>query len=164
MITFAIARATSFAVTVPVRQLALHLGMLGRPGPRKVHNTPMPLLGGLGIYCGAVLAIMLSMDGQPRGQIFSILAAATLLLIVGTLDDRGLLHHQVKLFVAMPLAALILLASGVHADVFAILWPGRAGIAADAALTIFLVTGITASFSIFDYMDGLCAGVAAIAA
>ena len=68
MITFAIALATSFTVTVPVRQLALHLGMLDRPGPRKVHNTPMPLLGGLGIYCGAVLAIMLSMDGQPRGS------------------------------------------------------------------------------------------------
>ena len=96
MITFAIALATSFTATVPVRQLALHLGMLDRPGPRKVHNTPMPLLGGLGIYCGAVLAIVLSMDGQPRGQIFSILAAATLLLIVGTLDDRGLLHHQVE--------------------------------------------------------------------
>ena len=167
MITFAIALATSFTVTVPVRQLALHLGMLDRPGPRKVHNTPMPLLGGLGIYCGAVLAIMLSLDGQPRGQILSILAAATLLLIVGTLDDRGLLHHQVKLFVAMPLAALTLLATGVRVHVFSAIlvsgWASGWGPGLDAGLTLFWLVGVTAAFSILDHMDGLTSGIAAIA-
>ena len=163
MITFAIALATSFAVTVPVRQLALHLGMLDRPGPRKVHNTPMPLLGGLGIYCGAVLAIMLSLDGQPRGQILSILAAATLLLIVGTLDDRGLLHHQVKLFVAMPLAALTLLATGVRVHVFSAILVSGWGPGLDAGLTLFWLVGVTAAFSILDHMDGLTSGIAAIA-
>ena len=167
MITFAIALATSFTVTVPVRQLALHLGMLDQPGPRKVHNTPMPLLGGLGIYCGAVLAIVLSMDGQPRGQIFSILAAATLLLIVGTLDDRGLLHHQIKLLVAMPLAALTLLATGVRVHVFSAIlvsgWASGWGPGLDAGLTLFWLVGVTAAFSILDHMDGLTSGIAAIA-
>jgi UDP-GlcNAc:undecaprenyl-phosphate/decaprenyl-phosphate GlcNAc-1-phosphate transferase len=42
-------------------------------------------------------------------------------------------------------------------------WPGTIGIWADTALTLVWVVGITASFSIFDHMDGLCAGVAAIA-
>src|SRR2546423_13059226 len=63
----------------------------------------------------------------------------------------------------MPIAAGILLASGVHAQVFEFLIPGHAGYLADAALTIFWVVGITASFSILDHMDGLCAGVAAMA-
>jgi len=85
-------------------------------------------------------------------------------ILVGTLDDRGMLHHQIKLFVGMPFAGLILLASDIHAQVFSIFLPGRAGFLGDAALTVFWVTGITASFSILDYMDGLCAGVAAIAA
>jgi UDP-GlcNAc:undecaprenyl-phosphate GlcNAc-1-phosphate transferase len=40
---------------------------------------------------------------------------------------------------------------------------GRAGYALDAVLTVFWVVGITASFSILDHMDGLCAGVAAMA-
>src|SRR3989449_10085043 len=163
MITFAIALATSFTVTAPVRQLAIRLEMLDWPGPRKVHNTPMPLLGGLGIYCGAVLAIVLSMDGQPRGQIFSILAAATLLLIVGTLDDRGLLHHQIKLFVAMPLAALTLLATGVRVHVFSAIFASGWGPALDAGLTLFWLVGVTAAFSILDHMDGLTSGIAAIA-
>ena len=167
MITFAIALATSFTATVPVRQLAIRLDMLDWPGPRKVHSAPIPLLGGLGIYCGAVLAIVLSMDGQPRGQIFSILAAATLLLIVGTLDDRGLLHHQVKLFVAMPLAALTLLATGVRVHVFSAIlvsdWVGGWGPGLDAGLTLFWLVGVTAAFSILDHMDGLTSGIAAIA-
>src|SRR6202051_2508698 len=79
------------------------------------------------------------------------------------LDDRGLLHHQIKLFGAMPAAAVILLASGIRAQVFSNIWPGTPGIWADTALTLVWVVGITASFSILDHMDGLCAGVAAMA-
>src|SRR6202035_710499 len=82
---------------------------------------------------------------------------------VGFLDDRGWLHHQIKLFVGMPVAAGILLASGVHTHVFEVFFSGHWGYLLDAALTIFWVIGITASFSIFDHMDGLCAGVAAVA-
>ena len=63
----------------------------------------------------------------------------------------------------MPAAAVILLASGIRAQVFSYIWPGIAGIWADTALTIVWVVGITASFSILDHMDGLCAGVAAMA-
>jgi UDP-GlcNAc:undecaprenyl-phosphate GlcNAc-1-phosphate transferase len=79
------------------------------------------------------------------------------------MDDRGWLHHQVKLFLAMPLAAAILLASGVRANVFSVLLGGSTGFWMDVVLTVLWVVGITASFSILDHMDGLCAGVAAMA-
>jgi UDP-GlcNAc:undecaprenyl-phosphate GlcNAc-1-phosphate transferase len=88
---------------------------------------------------------------------------ATLVAAVGFMDDRGWLHHQVKLFIGMPLAAVMLLASGVHTNVFATLVGGSTGYWLDAALTIVWVVGITASFSILDHMDGLCAGVSAMA-
>jgi UDP-GlcNAc:undecaprenyl-phosphate GlcNAc-1-phosphate transferase len=58
---------------------------------------------------------------------------------------------------------VILFASGVHANVFSVLVGGAAGHWLDGALTILWVVGITASFSILDHMDGLCAGVAAMA-
>jgi len=61
------------------------------------------------------------------------------------------------------LAAVILLASGIHAQVFSTLILGNVGHWLDFALTIVWVVGITASFSILDHMDGLCAGVAAMA-
>jgi UDP-GlcNAc:undecaprenyl-phosphate GlcNAc-1-phosphate transferase len=163
LIAFAVGLIASMGLTVPVRQLALRVGMVDHPGPRKVHVQPMPLLGGLAIYLGVLVALLVSMDGPALRQVIAIYAGATLVAVVGILDDRGLLHHQIKLFGAMPAAAVILLASGIRAQVFENIWQGAPGVWADTALTLVWVVGITASFSILDHMDGLCAGVAAMA-
>jgi UDP-GlcNAc:undecaprenyl-phosphate GlcNAc-1-phosphate transferase len=138
--------------------------MVDHPGPRKVHGAPMPLLGGLAIYSAVMLSSVFAWQGTTRAEILAILGGATLLAFVGILDDRGLLHHQIKLFVGMPVAALILVASGIRVHVFSTLLPGARGIVLDDALTVFWVVGITAAFSILDHMDGLDAGVAAVAA
>jgi UDP-GlcNAc:undecaprenyl-phosphate/decaprenyl-phosphate GlcNAc-1-phosphate transferase len=163
LLAFLIALSASLVLTVPVRALAIRVGMVDLPGPRKVHLKPIPLLGGLAMYGGVMLAILIAFDGAARAQSFGIVTGATLVAIVGFLDDRGWLHHQIKLFAGMPLAAVILLASGIHAQVFSVLLRGRSGQWLDGALTILWVVGITASFSILDHMDGLCAGVAAMA-
>jgi UDP-GlcNAc:undecaprenyl-phosphate GlcNAc-1-phosphate transferase len=164
LMAFGIALIASLGLTVPIRRLALRIGMVDQPNPRKVHRTPMPLLGGLAIYAGFVLAILFSTSSQVRSQIVGILAGATLLAAIGFLDDRGWLHPQIKLFVGMPFAAVLLLASGIRAGVVSYWLPSTTGHLLDAALTIFWVVGITAAFSILDHMDGLCAGIAAIAA
>ncbi|HEY6903153.1 MAG TPA: MraY family glycosyltransferase [Candidatus Acidoferrales bacterium] len=164
LIAFAIALVGSLCLTAPVRRFALQYGMVDYPGPRKVHLRPVPLFGGIAIYLGFVLAILLTLHGVPQQQTTSILAGATLLAVVGGMDDGRLLHHQVKLFVGMPAAALFLLASGIRADIFAHFIPGIGGVILDGCLTVFWVVGITASFSILDHMDGLCAGIAVVGA
>jgi UDP-GlcNAc:undecaprenyl-phosphate GlcNAc-1-phosphate transferase len=163
LLAFFIALAASLTLTVPVRALALRVGMVDLPGPRKVHLQPIPLLGGVAMYAAVVLAILFAFHGPAREQIVGILAGATLVAAVGIMDDRGILHHQVKLFLAMPMAAAILLFTGIHAQVFSVVLGGRTGDVLDAALTVVWVVGITASFSILDHMDGLCAGIAAMA-
>lgn len=163
LLAFFIALLASMMLTIPVRTFALRLGMVDLPGPRKVHLQPIPLLGGLAMYGGVMLAIVFAFDGSAREQSFGIVTGATLVAIVGFLDDRGWLHHQIKLFIGMPVAGCVLLATGVHAQAFELFIPGRLGYTLDAALTIFWVIAITASFSILDHMDGLCAGVAATA-
>jgi UDP-GlcNAc:undecaprenyl-phosphate/decaprenyl-phosphate GlcNAc-1-phosphate transferase len=163
LFAFFVALIASLMLVVPVRALALRVGMVDLPGPRKVHLSPMPLLGGLAIYGAVMIAVLLAFDGSARAQIEGIVVGASLIAAVGILDDRGWLHHQVKLFIGMPLAALVLLYSGIHAQVFSVLIRGRSGYALDAVLTILWVVGITASFSILDHMDGLCAGIAAVA-
>ena len=164
LFTFGIALLASLALTVPIRHLALRYGMVDHPGPRKVHVNPIPLLGGIAIYLGFVLAVLLTLHAAAQQQIFGILAGATLLAIVGFLDDGGLLHHQVKLFIGMPVAALFLVASGIRVQLFSQFVSGAAGAVVDVFFTIFWVMGVTAAFSILDHMDGLCAGIAAIAA
>ncbi|HVA71853.1 MAG TPA: MraY family glycosyltransferase [Candidatus Limnocylindrales bacterium] len=163
-IAFSIALLASLILTAPVRQFALRIGMVDQPSTRKVHVTPVPLLGGVAIYAAFVLAVVLTIRDGARAEVLAILAGATLLAITGILDDTGKLHHQIKLFISMPLAACILLAFGIHAQVFADFLSGRLGAILDIALTLFWVVGITAAFSILDHLDGLCAGVAAVAA
>jgi UDP-GlcNAc:undecaprenyl-phosphate GlcNAc-1-phosphate transferase len=163
VLAFVISLFASLVLIIPVRALALRVGMVDLPGPRKVHAQPIPLLGGLAMYGAIMLAILFAFDGPARAQSAGIVTGATLVAAVGFLDDRGWLHHQIKLFIAMPVAAGILLASGIHAQVFELLLKGHIGYLLDAALTVVWVVGITASFSILDHMDGLCAGIAAMA-
>src|ERR1700688_659050 len=163
LLAFLIASSASLLLTVPVRALAIRVGMVDLPGPRKVHLKPIPMLGGLAMYLGVMIAVLIVFDGPARAQSLGIVSGATLVAVVGFLDDRGWLHHQIKLFAGMPLAAVILLISGIHAQVFSLVIRGSLGYWLDAALTIVWVVGITASFSILDHMDGLCAGVAAMA-
>ena len=69
LIAFTVALFASLSLTVPVRHLALRYGMVDQPGPRKVHLKPIPLLGGIAIYLGFVLAILLTLHGAPQQQI-----------------------------------------------------------------------------------------------
>ncbi len=164
LVAFSVALVASLALTMLVRHLALSWELVDHPGPRKVHAKPMPLLGGMAIYLAFVLGLLLALRREPMQQVAGIVAGATLLAIVGLLDDGGLLHHQVKLFAGMPVASLFLLRGGIRARFFSEFVPGAAGAALDIGLTVLWVVGITASFSILDHMDGLCAGISAVAA
>src|SRR6202521_2928647 len=114
LLAFLIAASASLLLTVPVRALAIRVGMVDLPGPRKVHLKPIPLLGGLAIYGGVMLAILIVFDGPARGQVVGIVSGATLVAVVGFLDDRGWLHHRIQLFAGIPLAALVVLTTGIH--------------------------------------------------
>ncbi len=165
-VAFTVAFCASAGLTPLARSMALRWGVVDHPGPRKVHVSPMPLLGGLAIYVTTALVLILFIQDESRVQMFSIMAAAMLVLLAGTLDDKGLLHHQLKLMVAMPLAAVILIGGDVRSAIFSptVADAFSIGLLADYALSFVWVVGITAAFSILDHMDGLCSGVAAVAA
>jgi len=155
----------SLALTPLAARLAVRLEMLDRPHPRKLHSAPTPLLGGLAIYLAFLLSTGLFLPGSVWKEATVVIGCAALLLVTGILDDRGLLHPQIKLMGVMPLAALILALSGIRI----VSWPFSSYLPESAhgplslIVTVFWVVGITAAFSILDHMDGLCAGVAAIA-
>jgi UDP-GlcNAc:undecaprenyl-phosphate GlcNAc-1-phosphate transferase len=165
---FTAALVASVSLTPAVRQLAFRTGMVDKPNARKIHHTPIPLLGGLAIAFGAILATLVFVEGGPTNQMLAILCGQAILLAVGTADDRGMLHHQTKLMVAMPLVALLVIVADVRLTVLENLFNGVAPVAllavADYTITFIWLVGITAAFSILDHMDGLCAGTAVIGA
>lgn len=169
-----LAMSAALCLTPIARRMALALGFVDIPTERKLHTSPTPLLGGPAVFIAATVSVLpfldeiLAFERESGFQALGILAGSALLLLTGILDDQSLLHAQVKLVVAMPLAGLLLSWGGVRIQtepwVSLLTDEVRVHSALSLALTVFWVTAVTAAFSIFDYMDGLCTGVTAVAA
>ena len=70
LLTAALAAGISYALTPLVARLAVHFDIVDRPGPRKVHDRPIPKLGGVAIVAaGAIgLAVLFAqLPGPPPG-------------------------------------------------------------------------------------------------
>ena len=151
------ASALVFAIggTPLVRYVALRLGILDQPSSRKIHSAPVPLMGGAAIYVAFIAALALWGERSYVNEVVGIFVGATLVSIVGALDDSRGLGSYLKLLFQIA-AAFILILSGVQVRLFD-------GIL-DIVLTLFWVVGITNAFNLLDNMDGLSSGVATIAA
>lgn len=146
----------AIGVTPLVRRLAPRLGVMDRPSARKIHTKAMPRLGGAAIYLAFILALLLLEDRRYISQMVSILMGATLVSFCGIWDDRWGMRPLLKLGIGQPLAALILIASGIRVSFLPhpIL---------NILVTMIWVVGITSALNLLDNMDGLSAGVATVA-
>lgn len=156
MLIFLTALMIAAGSTPLFRRLAPRLGFMDQPSARKVHTTPIPRLGGLAIYLAFVIALLAFEDRYNISQLLSIVLGATLASFLGLWDDRRPLPAWVKL-IGQTTAAGILVFSDVRISLFP--WP-----AVNVLATLLWVVGITNALNLMDNMDGLAAGVAAIAA
>jgi UDP-GlcNAc:undecaprenyl-phosphate GlcNAc-1-phosphate transferase len=155
MLIFAAALTLALGVTPLARRLAVHTNMVDRPGQRKVHAAPTPLLGGLAIYTAVIVALVLFGDRFYVKQVAGIIIGATLISMLGLWDDRVSLPAGLKLLgQLLPVAVLVL--GGVRIALFPWPWLNILG-------TFVWVLFITNAVNFLDNMDGLSAGVAAIA-
>lgn len=159
MTAFILIGASTLLLTlgvVPVmRRVALQTGTVDKPSARKIHASPVPLLGGAAIYVSFILALFFFGDRDYINEVVGIFIGATLMSFMGLVDDRWGLSSYVKLFGQL-VAAGILIYSGVRVQIF--------GNWLDPALTLVWVVGITNALNLLDNMDGLSGGVAMIAA
>jgi UDP-GlcNAc:undecaprenyl-phosphate GlcNAc-1-phosphate transferase len=156
LLAFAGALVLAIGATPVARYLAPRMGMIDEPEPRKVHQRPVPRLGGAAILIAVVAAALVLGERYKFDQFGSIIVGATGVSFMGLIDDRWGLRPLIKL-VGQILAALLLCASGVVVGTFR--WP-----ALNLAVTIFWVIFITNAINLLDNMDGLAGGVSAIAA
>lgn len=138
-----------------VRYAALKLGILDNPSARKIHSAPVPLMGGAAIYVAFIAALALWGERSYVNEVVGIFVGATLVSIVGALDDSRGMGSYLKLLFQVA-AAFILILSGVQVRLFHSFL--------DVLLTLLWVVGITNAFNLLDNMDGLSSGVATIAA
>lgn len=142
-------------LTPAARRLAYRFDVLDQPSSRKVHTTATPYLGGMAIYGGLVLALLLFTPNIYLVEMLVIGAGASWLALIGLIDDRNGLGFKIKL-AAQALAAGGLVLAGIRIDLLGI--P-----VIDAVLTVIWVVAITNALNFLDNMDGLAAGLTGIA-
>lgn len=149
--------ATALGLTPLSRQIAMRLGVVDKPNlPRKTHKDHKPMMGGLAIYVGLTLSVLLFSPPQHLRELLAIVAGAGLLTIIGALDDRYNLSWRLRIAVQF-LAAGVLVLFGIQTRIFEIPF-------IDIAMTLIWVVALTNATNFLDNMDGLTAGLSAIAA
>lgn len=174
----------AWSCTFVVRKLAPRVGLLDQPNQRKVHTTPIPLGGGLAIWAGVILPFAIGslslllirsspslfqlvpefaqthVDGITArlDTLWVLLGAGTLLMLVGLIDDRCQIGWKIRLGVQFGVAAACVVWQGWQITAYINL-PLLTGL-----LSVIWIVAMINSFNMLDNMDGLSAGVAAIAA
>lgn len=149
------------AVFIPiVKKIAEFIGAIDIPNERKVHKTPIPRLGGLGIYGGFLLGYMLF--GQHSVQMNAILIGSFIILITGIIDDIKPVPAKYKMLGQIAGAAVIPLYGGiVLEDVSAFGLYLNFGVFA-VPITILFIVAIINCINLIDGLDGLSSGITSI--
>ncbi|CCQ94703.1 putative undecaprenyl-phosphate N-acetylglucosaminyl 1-phosphate transferase [[Clostridium] ultunense Esp] len=165
IVPFIISVAISLFMTPVARKLAIKLGAVDIPkDERRVHNKPMPLMGGLAIYIAILVSSLVFLPIDKT--LVSIIIGGSIICISGIIDDIKGLSPKAKL-VFQVIASIVLIIGDVKID--AITSPfGKPGAVLllngfSIPITIFWVVGITNTLNLIDGLDGLAAGVTMIA-
>jgi UDP-GlcNAc:undecaprenyl-phosphate/decaprenyl-phosphate GlcNAc-1-phosphate transferase len=155
----------SLFLTPLLAWVARRWDIVDRPDGYKAHPAATPLLGGIAVAAGTVCGAAWLLPRGDAGHLAGLSALAVgglVILAAGWRDDvRGLApRYKFTWQVAAATAAGLCLALlGVHLDLF-LHWPSPPII----MLTVLWVVGITNAVNFLDNMDGLCAGLGAVAA
>ncbi len=160
LFTFLLALSLALYLTPMMRQAAIKFGLLSHPdGKLRVQTEPVPYLGGLAIYLAFLLALAISFRFDQ--MVLGILLGGTIILLVGMIDDFGVMAPWMKLFGQM-IAVVALLKAGIHIKIQLILdvepWQGFPILS--YLLSAFWLVGISNAFNFLDIEDGLAGGVA----
>ena len=177
------AGVTTLIATPLWRHWCLRIDLLDEPGHRKIHDQPIPLAGGLAVMTGLLVPILVAASlllWRSHGSILNTLAdnavpllrhglsrrglelggillGAIGMLLVGCLDDKYELRPKWK-FMGQALTALLVAASGARITLFV---PNPVF---HYAVTTLWILAVINAFNFMDNMNGLCAGLGAIAA
>ena len=157
-LAFVVALSVTAALIPLLAHWAPSIGLTDAPGPRKVHSSPVPRVGGLAMAAGLFIATVLTVElSLPvRGLLLGLLV----LVLFGLWDDRVTLGYLPK-FAGQIIAVLICMAVGhIHVGALSVAgidplpeWISR-------IVTFVFLLGITNAINLADGLDGLAGGMA----
>jgi UDP-GlcNAc:undecaprenyl-phosphate GlcNAc-1-phosphate transferase len=170
-VVFAVAMLVSYLGTFPVRRLATRIGYVAQPDDRKVHQRVTPQAGGVAMFVALLVAFSvaalipkLRSEFQGSSEPLGLILGAAAIFVVGVIDDIRDMSAPAKM-AGQVLAASILYFLGVDWFQFKVPLAGFVVLSPDVTplLTALWVIGITNAVNLIDGLDGLAAGVVAIA-
>jgi UDP-GlcNAc:undecaprenyl-phosphate GlcNAc-1-phosphate transferase len=165
VLSFALAFVVSFFMTPPVKSFAERVGAMDVPrDSRRVHDHPIPRMGGLAIFVGFVLSVIVFVSFDT--QVMGLLVGALIIAAMGAVDDIMNLNPWVKL-AGQVLAALVSIRCGIVFN--AISNPNFLSLNTTIPIgwlalpmTVLWIVACTNAVNLIDGLDGLAVGVSAI--
>jgi UDP-GlcNAc:undecaprenyl-phosphate/decaprenyl-phosphate GlcNAc-1-phosphate transferase len=162
----------SFLMSIVMWRVGVKYKLYPEIRARDVHTRPTPRLGGVAMYTGLLAALLIAsqiprfrlvfFDGNER-QIIAILIAATLIVVMGVLDDFFDLDWTTKLIGQVIAAGLLAWLGGLQIDNLPIGGVTIPSTWSSLALTLIVVVVVMNMINFIDGLDGLVAGIAIIA-
>jgi UDP-GlcNAc:undecaprenyl-phosphate GlcNAc-1-phosphate transferase len=172
LVVLAVVAITTFATLFAVRRLAVRVGAVVRPDDRRVHTRPTPTLGGVAMLIGVLVGMAVAWGMGSFDAIFNgsteplgLVLAAIVIAVVGIIDDLRDVSAPAKM-AGIVLAASVLVISGISILVFRVPFAGVFVLSTDWSylLSVLWVVGMANAINLIDGLDGLAAGIVAIAA
>jgi len=155
VLTFILALLLALYGVPLARRAALQFNVVDRPDGRLKHQSaPVPYLGGLAVYLAFLISLAFTFEF--RQDVLGLVLGGTLIVMVGLIDDFGVLKPWPKL-IGQLIAVFVLIRSGIRIEIAA--FPDWL----DLLLTMLWMIGIINAVNIIDVMDGLAGGVSVIA-
>jgi UDP-GlcNAc:undecaprenyl-phosphate GlcNAc-1-phosphate transferase len=156
VLSFVVAMVVTMTTLPLLARVAGPLGLLDRPGGRKVHSAPIPRVGGLAMALGVVVAAVLALHLQGPDRWF--LVALAVLVAFGAWDDRVDLDYRTKIVGQLLAVAIVVLWGDVRIRTItlddSIMLPEWVSL----PLTVVFLVGITNAINLADGLDGLAGG------
>lgn len=168
LVTFVTALALTWLFIPRLREFAVQAGWADMPNARRLNKEPLPNAGGLAIFAGFVVSIVVAWALRPivvelvNIQVLAIMLGAAILVLVGFIDDQFGLSPLSRLLVQL-LVSVLLVVNGLKMDFNAIpfmpVLPDAVNNPLSTALTILWIVGLTNAVNLMDGVDGVVGGV-----
>ncbi len=151
-----VALAVSMALIPLMIRIAPAVGMIDKPDPRKVHVTPIPRAGGVGIVIGALLPVLIWLP--LTDTLIAYCLGAMILLLFGVWDDIAELGHYVKFIGQFLAAILVVYYGGVVVETFPFMGLEKLPLVIGKPFTVIALVGMINAVNHSDGLDGLAGG------
>lgn len=164
--TFVVSLVLSLGLNRVMITLAPRVGLIDRPGERRIHTAPIPRAGGIAVWLGFMITLCAGLatgwfdigEELSWSWLAAFAAGSSVLMIAGVIDDRSGMRPLMKLGAHILAPVVFFLIHPLHIGLFPEGWPWGCDFTVFVIWAVMLIN----AFNLIDGLDGLCGGLALV--